>query len=85
MNSDGLKGNMNVLTMPPLLVGERFEDVYEVLLILDDREQFTTQGLVICYYYLPLLITSAVEATYRHLLCCLDLGSHNMPKFWNFA
>lgn len=41
---------MNVLTMPPLLVGERFEDVYEVVLILDDREQFTTQGLVISYY-----------------------------------
>lgn len=44
LNSDGLKVNMNVLTMPPLLVGERFEDVYEVVLILDDREQFTTQG-----------------------------------------
>lgn len=41
---------MNVLTMPPLLVGERFEDVYEVILILDDREQFTTRRLVICHY-----------------------------------
>ncbi|KAG2671749.1 hypothetical protein I3760_13G010000 [Carya illinoinensis] len=41
---DGLKGNMNVLSMPPLSFGERFEDAYEVTLILDDREQFATQG-----------------------------------------
>jgi crossover junction endonuclease MUS81 len=27
-------------------LGERFEDAYEVILILDDREQFATQGLV---------------------------------------
>lgn len=43
---DGLKGNMNVLSMPPLSFGERFEDAYEVTLILDDREQFATQGSV---------------------------------------
>ncbi|XP_040992657.1 crossover junction endonuclease MUS81 isoform X2 [Juglans microcarpa x Juglans regia] len=41
---DGLEGNMNVLSMPPLSFGERFEDAYEVTLILDDREQFATQG-----------------------------------------
>ncbi|CAM8920099.1 unnamed protein product [Rhodiola kirilowii] len=34
----------NVLNMPPLSFGERFEDVYRVVLILDDREQFATQG-----------------------------------------
>lgn len=36
--------------MPPLSFGERFEDVYEVILILDDREQFATQGLVTSAY-----------------------------------
>ncbi|XP_031284861.1 crossover junction endonuclease MUS81 isoform X1 [Pistacia vera] len=41
---DGLQTNMNVLSMPPLSFGERFEDAYEVILILDDREQFATQG-----------------------------------------
>ncbi|XVE99858.1 hypothetical protein REPUB_Repub03eG0237700 [Reevesia pubescens] len=40
---DGLGANMNVLSIPPLSFGERFEDVYEVILILDDREQFTSQ------------------------------------------
>ncbi|KAF9686409.1 hypothetical protein SADUNF_Sadunf03G0155600 [Salix dunnii] len=37
---DHLDTNMNVLSLPPLSFGERFEDVYEVILILDDREQF---------------------------------------------
>lgn len=43
---DGSEGDMNVLSMPPLSFGERFEDAYEVTLILDDREQFATQGSV---------------------------------------
>ncbi|GMY22616.1 crossover junction endonuclease mus81 [Fagus crenata] len=38
------EANMNVLSMPPLSLGERFEDAYEVVLILDDREQFANQG-----------------------------------------
>ncbi|KAL5760348.1 hypothetical protein ACOSQ2_019186 [Xanthoceras sorbifolium] len=42
--STGLETNMNILSMPPLSFGERFEDAYEVILILDDREQFATQG-----------------------------------------
>jgi len=37
---------MNILSVPPLSFGERFEDAYEVILILDDREQFATKGLV---------------------------------------
>lgn len=37
---------MNLLSVPPLTFGERFEDAYEVVLILDDREQFAVQGLV---------------------------------------
>ncbi|XVE90775.1 hypothetical protein DITRI_Ditri20bG0104100 [Diplodiscus trichospermus] len=41
---DGLEADMNVLSIPPLSFGERFEDVYEVILILDDREQFISQG-----------------------------------------
>ncbi|XP_048134489.1 crossover junction endonuclease MUS81 isoform X2 [Rhodamnia argentea] len=39
-----LEGGMNVLSKPPLNFGERFQDVYEVILILDDREQFATRG-----------------------------------------
>lgn len=34
----------SILSMPPLTYGERFEDVYDVILILDDREQFVGQG-----------------------------------------
>ncbi|CAN1316496.1 Crossover junction endonuclease MUS81 [Linum perenne] len=41
---DAPQPNMSVLRMPPLDVGERFEDAYEVLLVLDDREQFATHG-----------------------------------------
>ncbi|KAL9386345.1 hypothetical protein Peur_019469 [Populus x canadensis] len=44
-SSDRLDTNMNVLSLPPLSLGERFEDVYEVILILDDREQFAIQCL----------------------------------------
>ncbi|KAJ9179593.1 hypothetical protein P3X46_011364 [Hevea brasiliensis] len=40
----GLEENMNILRMPPLNLGERFEDVYEVILILDDREHYAIQG-----------------------------------------
>lgn len=57
---DGLEANMNILSMPPVSFGERFEDVYEVILILDDREQFATQG--------------SVNLVLRgNLLCCLEL------------
>lgn len=45
-SSDGLREDMNVLSVPPLSFGEKFEDTYEVILILDDREQFISQGLV---------------------------------------
>jgi len=39
--------------VPPLSLGEIFEDAYDIILILDDREQFATQGLVtwILRYY----------------------------------
>nr|GFD50522.1 crossover junction endonuclease MUS81 [Tanacetum cinerariifolium] len=30
--------------MPPLAFGDRFEDAYEVVLILDDREKFTRES-----------------------------------------
>ncbi|KAJ1409037.1 Winged helix-like DNA-binding domain superfamily [Sesbania bispinosa] len=43
-NKDELESKMNILNVPPLSLGERFEDAYEVILILDDREQFATQG-----------------------------------------
>ncbi|EYU42967.1 hypothetical protein MIMGU_mgv1a003030mg [Erythranthe guttata] len=34
----------NTLPMPPLAFGEKFGDLYEVILILDNREQFATKG-----------------------------------------
>ncbi|KAI3448833.1 hypothetical protein Pfo_005498 [Paulownia fortunei] len=43
----GLRGSEskpNTLALPPLAFGEKFGDVYEVILILDNREQFATQG-----------------------------------------
>ncbi|KAK4841777.1 hypothetical protein QYF36_010280 [Acer negundo] len=52
--STGPETDMNALSMPPLSFGERFEDVYEVILILDDREQFATQGFVTSYFYFSL-------------------------------
>ncbi|KAI7733416.1 hypothetical protein M8C21_005165 [Ambrosia artemisiifolia] len=36
-----LEAKPNLLSMPPLTFGDRFEDTYEVVLILDDREKFT--------------------------------------------
>ncbi|TKY49652.1 Crossover junction endonuclease MUS81 [Spatholobus suberectus] len=43
-NKDDLVSKMNILNVPPLSLGERFEDAYDIILILDDREQFATQG-----------------------------------------
>jgi len=45
-NKDELVSKINILNVPPLSFGERFEDAYDIILILDDREQFATQGLV---------------------------------------
>ncbi|CAA7048797.1 unnamed protein product [Microthlaspi erraticum] len=42
--SDGVEGITNVPRLPPLTFGETFEEAYEVILILDDREQFATKG-----------------------------------------
>ncbi|XP_075474870.1 LOW QUALITY PROTEIN: crossover junction endonuclease MUS81-like [Primulina tabacum] len=39
-----LESKSNTLAVPPLTLGEKFGDVYEVVLILDNREQFATQG-----------------------------------------
>lgn len=39
-----LEAKSNVPSMPPLTLGDRFEDVYEVVLILDDREKFTKES-----------------------------------------
>lgn len=39
-----LETRSNLLVAPPLAYGEQFEDVYEVVLVLDDREQFTSRG-----------------------------------------
>ncbi|KAL2337113.1 hypothetical protein Fmac_011559 [Flemingia macrophylla] len=41
---DEVVSKMNILNVPPLSLGERFEDAYDIILILDDREQFATQG-----------------------------------------
>ncbi|KAG6488744.1 hypothetical protein ZIOFF_049993 [Zingiber officinale] len=38
--NDVIKGNDNILAMPPHDFGEKFRDIYDVILILDDRENF---------------------------------------------
>ncbi|PWA82101.1 restriction endonuclease, type II-like superfamily protein [Artemisia annua] len=40
---NNLEDKSNILSMPPLSFGDRFKDVYEVVLILDDREKFTRE------------------------------------------
>ncbi|CAH2077417.1 unnamed protein product [Thlaspi arvense] len=42
--SDGTEGITNIPCLPPLTFGEAFEESYQVILILDDREQFATKG-----------------------------------------
>ncbi|KAL1210498.1 Crossover junction endonuclease MUS81 [Cardamine amara subsp. amara] len=42
--SPGTKGVTNILRLPPLTFGETFEEAYDVILILDDREKFATKG-----------------------------------------
>lgn len=42
--SESFPTNIKALVLPPLLFGERFVEAYEVILILDNREQFATQG-----------------------------------------
>ncbi|KAL9812575.1 putative ERCC4 domain, restriction endonuclease type II [Arabidopsis thaliana] len=44
--SDGTEGVATIPRLPPLRFGEAFEEVYDVILILDDREQFATKGFV---------------------------------------
>ncbi|KAK1256957.1 Crossover junction endonuclease MUS81 [Acorus gramineus] len=40
LESGEVEGQENCLAMPPYGFGQKFEDVYDVILILDDREQF---------------------------------------------
>lgn len=35
-----LEGDMSALAMPPHMLGDKFEELYDVILILDDREKF---------------------------------------------
>ncbi|EOA18625.1 hypothetical protein CARUB_v10007199mg [Capsella rubella] len=42
--SDRTKGITNFPRLPPLKFGETFEEAYDVMLILDDREKFATKG-----------------------------------------
>lgn len=39
-DDDDMEGDIEALAMPPCEFGERFEDTYDVILILDDRENF---------------------------------------------
>lgn len=41
---DDMKGDINALAMPPYKSGEGFEYVYDVILILDDRENFGSRS-----------------------------------------
>ncbi|EFH44959.1 hypothetical protein ARALYDRAFT_916322 [Arabidopsis lyrata subsp. lyrata] len=42
--SDGTEGVTTITRLPPLRFGEAFEEAYDVILLLDDREQFATKG-----------------------------------------
>ncbi|VVB17293.1 unnamed protein product [Arabis nemorensis] len=42
--SHGVEGDVNTPCLPPLTFGDVFEEAYQVVLILDDREQFATKG-----------------------------------------
>ncbi|URD83720.1 ERCC4 [Musa troglodytarum] len=42
--NNAAKGNDNALAMPPYRSGEKFEDIYDVILILDDRENFGSRS-----------------------------------------
>ncbi|KAF8113737.1 hypothetical protein N665_0046s0083 [Sinapis alba] len=42
--SGGTDGTINAPRLPPLTFGETFEETYQVIMILDDREQFATKG-----------------------------------------
>ncbi|CAL9207059.1 unnamed protein product [Musa hybrid cultivar] len=42
--NDATKGNDNAIAMPPYRSGEKFEDIYDVILILDDRENFGSRS-----------------------------------------
>ncbi|ESQ54193.1 hypothetical protein EUTSA_v10024809mg [Eutrema salsugineum] len=44
VSADGTGGTTNVPRLPPLTFGEAFEEAYQVIMILDDREQFATKG-----------------------------------------
>ncbi|KAG6467392.1 hypothetical protein ZIOFF_074797 [Zingiber officinale] len=41
--NDGIKGN-DILARPPYNFGEKFQDMYDVILILDDRENFGSRS-----------------------------------------
>ncbi|KAH0465260.1 hypothetical protein IEQ34_005363 [Dendrobium chrysotoxum] len=38
------EGDINSLAMPPSMLGEKFEEIYDVILILDDRENFGSRS-----------------------------------------
>ncbi|XP_004303068.1 PREDICTED: crossover junction endonuclease MUS81-like [Fragaria vesca subsp. vesca] len=39
----GVEASLKALSVPPLSFGEKFEDAYELIFVLDDREQLATQ------------------------------------------
>ncbi|XP_038972876.1 crossover junction endonuclease MUS81 isoform X2 [Phoenix dactylifera] len=43
-DDDDMEGDIEALAMPPCEFGERFEDTYDVILILDDRENFGSRS-----------------------------------------
>lgn len=69
---DGFKASRNVFSLPPLSSGEIFEDAYEVILVLDDREQFATRGSV-AYYFFSSAVSFYDEASQWYFLFFLDM------------
>lgn len=57
--------SMDILAMPPGMPGQNFEDVYDVILVLDDREQFghNMNGFVfisicLCAFFFQIFLTT---------------------------
>ncbi|XP_020571283.1 crossover junction endonuclease MUS81 isoform X2 [Phalaenopsis equestris] len=38
------KGDVNSLAMPPSMIGKKFDEIYDLILILDDRERFGSRS-----------------------------------------
>lgn len=68
LDDHGTEGHRNTLAIPPRRFGEEFKDVYDVILILDDREQFAKNNRgsdLLCTDHLLISLILACSSTFR--------------------